>query len=107
MSFNASRLVSGQIGVPVTAGIDTKNVAADRSVRTHRLLHACVGDDLWEDIKRRRISGRGHSHDVLDVFGDDCRAPKPEAPKVTLTSAAPRPLVTDPEIMAAEATFTR
>lgn len=96
-SFKASHLTSGQ--AMIIAGIDTKNVAPSDLADIIDILHACVGDDEWHQIKRGLISGKISSHDVLDIFGQITNAPKPE--KITISM--PAGATDSPEIVAAEA----
>ena len=98
-SFKASHLTSGQ--AMIIAGIDTKNVAPSDLADIIDILHACVGDDEWHQIKRGLISGKISSHDVLDIFGQITNAPKPE--KITLNVDTAQVASEDPEIVAAEA----
>ena len=99
-SFKASHLTSGQ--AMIIAGIDTKNVAPSDLADIIDILHACVGDVEWHQIKRGLISGKISSHDVLDIFGQITNAPKPE--KITISGLSMPAGATDsPEIVAAEA----
>lgn len=100
-SFKASHLTSGQ--AMIIAGIDTKNVAPTDLADIIDILHACVGDDEWHQIKRGLISGEISSHDVLDVFGTIANAPKPKPEKITLNVDTAQIASEDPEIVAAEA----